>query len=132
MAIFPLRPTRQKVPENVQVVADLDKLISEPVAFRFQGKVHLIKPMDVKTFLKTCNELTRLDDLRSKKEIANKELIDAYANLFCAVCDTISIADVYEMTQAQVSALLQQILECVTGKGHLSGEKKTQLSPKIP
>ena len=127
MGVFSLKPTRKV--ENVQVVADLDKLIAEPIAFRWNGKVHTIKPLTTKQFFKVTQELAEVDLMARKvKEdrdsVTAERLMEMYANLFASVCDTIGKREVAEMQQAQIGALLNLVIECVTGKVHASDEKK--------
>lgn len=129
MSVFKLRPARQAVPENTRVVVDLDRLACEPVGFRFQGKIHEIKPMSTARFLKACNELASIQTLIKSDSITEEQVVEAYSKLFEAVCDTITTKDLYEMTIHQRGALTQQILEIIHGKS-FSEEKKSPMNPE--
>lgn len=116
---------------DVRIVTDLDRMVSDPVGFRWNGKVHIIKPMSNEVFLGVFNELARMDAIN--QEIIKGATIDrdgitlAYASLFGIVCDTIKLKDVRQMTNAQMTGLFKEIMECVTGKAHAEvSQKKTQ------
>jgi hypothetical protein len=126
MGLFNTKPAREAATKNV--VADLDKLIAEPVAFRFNGKAHLIKPITTAEFFKITSELAKMDALRKKDTIDNVELIDAYVGLLTAACDTLKREDIENMTQAQVGALFQLVLDCVTGRSFGASEEKKNTS----
>lgn len=131
MSLAFLRPARQQRIEDSKVLVDLDRLVSESVGFRLNGKVHTIKPMTTETFFKVANELAKLSVLRSETEVDQKAVIGGYISLFESVCDTISKKDVYQMSQPQIAALFQQILNCITGTAYRDDEeKKTPLPPQ--
>lgn len=121
-------PTRDSFNEYVPVVVDLDRMISRTVAFRFMGRIHKINPMTQENFLKVVNGLARLDALRTRKDITLDDARKEYANLFTKCIDSISYDDVKMMTEAQISALLKQIIDCVTGTAHADPEKKNSLN----
>lgn len=120
MGLLNLKPARTQHTESVDPIIDLDALIAEPVAFRWQGKTHLVRPMDTKTFFKITNEMSRIQSMIGKDH-SNEQVVEAYARVFGTVCDTITKRDVYNMTQAQVGALFQMIMDCVSGRA----QKKT-------
>lgn len=133
-----LRPARtQAVPDNVRVVADLDKLVAEPIGFRLNGKVHVIKPITTRTFLLVSQKLGELDILRAKisktGEISEREIVERYHAVFQSCSDTMTKDDIRDMTHSQRAALLQVILECIGGKAHVQSaeesEKKNALNP---
>lgn len=121
MGLFPLKPARSQAMPDVEPFVDLDALIAEPVAFKWNGHAHFVRPIDTKTFLKVTNEMAKIDALMKAEKVSHKEVVLAYAGLFSSVCDTITLQDVYKMTPAQTGALLQMILSCVGGKA----QKKT-------
>jgi hypothetical protein len=126
--LFKLTPARQAIPsDDTRVIVDLDRVVNDPVGFRWKGKVHLIKPMDTKTFLKVTNELAGLEALRKKPEkVSQKEILLAYWKVFHAAVGTISWADIQDMTLPQIGILTSQIMECVSGKAYAdSAQKKT-------
>lgn len=129
MNLFNLR-TGKKLDGPVAIVSDLDKMISEPIAFRLHGKVHSIKPLSVKEFYKYSNALARLNGLRDKDQVGKDDLIDSYFVLFSSVIDSFTIKDLENMTQVQVSALFQLILDAVRGRAYTDEEeeKKKPLS----
>lgn len=122
MSLFKLKPARESAKSSV-LVADLDKLITERVAFKFGGQTHYINPITTAEFFKVTSEMAKLDSLKVQKEVSAKELIDSYTALIGSVCETITRDHISSMTQAQVGALFQLVLDCVTGKAY--AEKKT-------
>lgn len=109
---FRFRPAREAATE--QVVADLDSLIVKPTPFRFNGKIHHIKPISTEVFFSIVNEIAHMETLRKKDDITAEELIDGYTRLIGSACDTIKRHDIENMTQAQVGALLQLVLDVVS------------------
>lgn len=121
---------------DARIVTDLDRLLAQPVGFRWKGKTHFIKPMSNAVFLNTLNELASLSNLFKDGRTNTKVVVQAYAKLFRNVCDTITEKDVGEMSQAQIMALFRLVNNCVTGEAQVEGEKKTQdeskASPSTP
>lgn len=117
-------PTRQK--HKAELVADLDALVNDPVAFKVLGKEHIIEPISAVEFFKYTNAYAKLWNLTEGKTITleGDKLIDAYHELFSAVCKTITRKDIEAMSQAQIGALFQVISDTVTGRYHVD-QKKT-------
>lgn len=113
---------------EVRIVVDLDRLVSEPMGFMLHGQARRIKPMTQETFLRVTNEIAALDMLRLKRDFDPEKLRKAYLSLFEKACEPITDADLKRMTDAQIGALVQNIIECVTGRAQASGEKKTLAS----
>lgn len=132
--IFKLKPARSQAIDNNQMVADLDALIAKPIYFRWNGKAHEIKPISTKEFLVLTEKLNQMDQLRKQAEIPMDDLVDSYSDIISVVCDSIQRSDILSMTQAQVSALFQLILDCMTGKAQVDIEKKKNqvISEKPP
>jgi hypothetical protein len=107
---------KNKLNIESEVIADLDAMLSSNVAFKFKGKVHVLKPIDLETFMLATEAMARADALLKKKEISYNECVQQYVDIICSVCDTISKEDIEQMTIAQVSALLNLVLETISGK----------------
>lgn len=118
------RPARDNGNE-VKVIVDLDRLISQSVGFMLHGKVRRVKPMTMDTFLFVTNELAALDVLRQQKTHDYVGLRKAYAKLIKRACEPISDHEIKLMTDPQIAALIQHIIDCVRGNGQMSAEKKT-------
>lgn len=120
---------------QAKVIADLDALISEPIAFKFGGRVHLIQPIQTSEFFVITNKLAKMDLLRAKSEISKEELLKAYEDVICSACKTIKPKDIASMTQTQLAAIFQLILDCLTGKAYIESEdekKNSQMKkPKL-
>jgi len=133
MKLFTTRQLGQKdVKEEPLIVADLDQIICEPVAFKFGGKAHYLKPVSTKEFLKVTEVFAKMEKLGKENKYTVEELVDVYADLISSLCDTIGKKELLTMSQIQVGALFQLILDHVTGK-NLSEEakKKHQQMAKV-
>lgn len=131
MSLFSLKAKTQE--STAQIVSDLDALVAEPIAFRFQGKVHEIKPISTLELLKFTNAFAGLQELNGKSDaITVEELVDAYTQVISSVCPSITFEHVKDMTQAQVAALFQLVMDSVVGKAHVQPDsedaKKKQMS----
>lgn len=118
---------------DLEVVSDLDSIVSKSVGFRFEGRIHEIKPLSVQEFIYAANALAACDDLlaRSKKgeRMTEDMLLDAYAGVFAVMTESIDRDCVARMTIAQVGALYSLVLECVMGKAVFHAEKKSTNEP---
>ena len=113
-------------------VADLDAIVADPVPFRFKGKIHILKPIELDNFLRFANAQAEIMRTTGDKEskISTEELAKRYHRVFSAVCDTITVKDVMSMEQVQIAALYQLVIDMVTGQVDMGdGKKKRQ---KIP
>lgn len=129
MSLFNIKTGKPVEIPEAQVVSDLDAMIAHPIAFRLHGKIHQIKPISVKEFYAFANAIAGIGALEKEEKITTAQVVDLYTRIICSVCDSISRKDVEAMTQAQCGALLQLIVEAVTGKAQVeagagSGEKK--------
>ncbi len=116
MSGFKLWPNRNDRSSKEEVVADLDAMIADPVAFRFQGKRHLIKPISTVEFLKYVRASVRVANTLKSDKVSKDDVIDSAFDVVASVCDTIRRKDLESMTEAQVGALLALISKCVTGE----------------
>jgi len=125
---------KKKKAEAPAIVADLDQIVAKPVGFRLGGKTHTINPISTKEFWTLSNALVELWALRDAKEVTPDELIDKYHGLVATVCPSIKRSDIEGMTQAQVAALYQLIMDAATGRAQAAQEaseaaqKKTLVS----
>ena len=124
MSLFSLK-AKAAQPTAV-IVSDLDALIAEPIAFRLQGEVHEIKPVSTVELLKFTNAFARLQALNeSSGTLSVADLVDAYTQVISSVCPTITRAHVEGMTQSQIAALFQLVIESVMGKAHVAPSVET-------
>lgn len=135
MGLFQMRPSRaQAAIRDQDIVLDLDKLVSEPQAFRWRGRAHEIKPITTKTFFVLMNKIAGLDNLKGP-DMTEAQFIDAYTEVFGSVCDTLHQKDVEDMTNPQRAALMTFILDCVKGRAQADGyveKKKAVMTAQTP
>ncbi len=123
MGLFRIKDARESA-SGARVIADLDALIAEPVAFRFQGKTHLIKPISTAEFLKFLEASTKIGEVISNKESKPDDIVGAYYKIVSSVCDSFTLQEVKALTEAQAWALFRVIVETVKGKTYGDPEKK--------
>ncbi len=112
-----------------EVIADLDALIADPVSFKMHGKTHTIKPVTTKEFMQFTNAYALFWEMKDKETVTPDELIDRYFDLISPICDSVKREDIANLTQAQVGALFNLVIEVVTAKAHVdTAQKKTSLS----
>lgn len=138
MGLFQFRPSReaaeakQRELERSPLLADLDKLVSDPQVFRWDGRRHEIKPITVENFTKITAALSRIQNLTTEQSDNGDEIFDAYVALFSLVCDSIGREEVKRMEIPQRGALLQLILDCIRGRAQADNQgtekKKTQVT----
>jgi hypothetical protein len=116
-----LWPTRTQS-KSTNLIADLDSMIIEAVEFKLHGKIHKIKPVSNIEFFKFTNAYANLWDATNKKALPPEKIIAGYFEIISSVCDSVTLKDVQQMTNAQVGALVQLIMDQVTGR---LDEKKT-------
>lgn len=109
---------REKFKKNssVEVYADLDKLIEEPLKIMVLGKVRTIKPMTVKEFYKLTNALARFHATKTSDGETMEEVIGSYYEVISSVSDDFTLEDIKQMSQAQVGALYSIIVDHAHGR----------------
>lgn len=123
-----LMPARKKEFESTKVVADLDKMVAQRVAFKWNGRTHFINPISTESYLKfvdaSANITKCFQQIQDGVPINKHDLYKQYGEIFHLVCETISVEQVYDMTQHQVAALMGLITECVSGKIFVKEEEE--------
>jgi hypothetical protein len=108
-------PTRDK---NVEIYADLDKVLEEPLYFRCGGKVHKLKPVTLEYFYKFTNANVKFFDLKSDEQVTPESVVDIYYEVVSSICDTISKEDIKELGYMKIGLLYNLISEHVHGRSH--------------
>jgi len=121
---------RSKIDESVDVLADLDALVDEPVYFKLAGKTFKIKPVKTEQAFIAYQQFARLDALMKKKEISMTEAINVYGDLFESVIEKFDRKIVKDMTQSQCGALLKLIFDSVSGVAQADAKKKSEDGPE--
>jgi len=125
-----LLPTRQA---SQGPIADLDAIVAEAVPFKFQGRVHFIKPITLREFLKFTQANSEFHQrLSSDGAITSDQLADEYEKVIGSVCDTIKKKHILQMEQAQVAALYQLVIDAVTGQVKTPEDEGKKKRLRIP
>lgn len=125
-------PARQKSKDQLPIeVADLDAMLVDPVSFVLHGKTHVINPLSVEQFARVTLALEKLYGLQAESDVTAEKLIDRYFDLISTCCATVSKDDIANMSQYQIGALLEIILNTITGK-IFSDSGKKKLNHPVP
>jgi hypothetical protein len=125
--------SRSKEQEAGIVVRDFDKLVAQPVSFKLHGKVHTLNPVTVQEFWAFTEAMIKIQNLSTKPDVSVADLTEAYLSIFKSACPTITLKDVENMTQPQVAALLQFVVDTIKGASQVEDydpQKKNHQSPK--
>lgn len=123
-------PTRSKAKQRIEqggtsrIVADLDKIKSEPVGFYLFEKLHVIRPLSVEEFFGYVEKYVDLMDLKKEVDVKPEELINRYYQCFSKVIPTLKKSDVENMTQQQCAALYELVMDTITGRVFTDEKKK--------
>lgn len=113
--------------ESGEIVRDLDAIVGKSIFFRLHGKMREIKPITTEAYLIYVNSLSLLYSMKDKDGLTTDELLNSYYSLVKSVCDDFTMDDIKQMSQQQIGALFQLILDTITGTAHADVEKKSLL-----
>jgi len=102
---------------EAKLVSDLDRMIAESIAFKLHGKVHRINPITVEEFYRFTKAFSIVSGMKPDS-LSPAETLTMYHEVISSVAPTVTKKDIEDMTQAQVGALLQLVIEAVTGKAY--------------
>jgi hypothetical protein len=111
--------------QGFEIVTDLDAILVKTVAFRFQGRTHVIPPVKNEEFFRAMNALARLDVLKKQDVISPEDLLEAYSDLFRITFPSITREYLERMSPHQLGVLFNLVIECIMGKTHVDTEKKS-------
>lgn len=124
MSLFSIKPKNFVQPSAASIVSDLDALIAEPISFRLHGEIHSINPISTIELLRFTNAFARLKVLNETSgTLSVDDLIGAYTEVISSVCPSITRKHIESMTQSQIAALFQLVLDSVMGKAHVAPEQ---------
>lgn len=119
---------KQKNKESRTVVADLDAMLVEPVAFTLHGKEHVIAPITTEQSFRIANNLVKYQDLMKKEGLTSDEVIDGYWEIVQVVAPSLTRKDIETATERQLGSLFSLIVRSYTGE--LFTEKK-KIAPEM-
>ena len=126
-----LMPARTQALGSARGIADLDAMLVEPVGFKLLGRDHVMRPLSVEQFFRVTTKWAELEAIRADKEINVEALLDKYHEIISAAVPTVKREDMDKMSMQQIGAVLQLVVETVTGKIFATEEKKTLLSTRL-
>lgn len=111
-----------------KLIANLDAILVEPVAFQLHGKQHVIKPLTTEQFMKFSAAYGQMYGLRSQKDFDNQEFGNVCFELIHSVVDSITRSDFDKMANHQMAGVITIIIETVTGKMFGDNDEKKKIN----
>lgn len=122
---------REKKPRANVPVIDLDAICETEQYVQLHGKTHVIKPVLLEEFYALANAWAGIQMLTKEEKVTHKQMVDAYYSVIMPICPSITVEDLQKCTAAQLSALLQLVIDHQNGR-QIDEKKKTALpTPKI-
>lgn len=114
--------------DELVVVTNLDAIKSRTIGFRFNGKIHKIKPLPVDKYIEATFAMAGIADIvaNKKKLKSESQLLDAYEGIFSILCPSVTRADLNNMSVQQIGALYNTVLEQIMGRDQFEAQKKSQ------
>jgi hypothetical protein len=113
-----LMPSRDEK-RRVNLIADLDDLISQPIGFKYLGKEYIIEPMTTHNFMIVSRALQDLENVlkdKNNEDFNEDDIYQAYYDFISTLCPRISISDIRKAKIAQLHALLNLMIRHITGQ----------------
>lgn len=113
--------------EEFVVVTNLDAIKTRTIGFRFNGKIHKIKPLSIEKYAEATAAMAAIGELiMSKKRIKSEaQLLDAYQAIFSVICPSVTRDDLENMSVQQIGALYNTVLEHIMGRDQFEAQKKS-------
>lgn len=109
--------------KEVEMIADLDAILVEPVSIKLHGQTHILNPLSVEQVLVFSNKYTVFNDVLTKEKPDADKIINGYFDLIHSVIPTITKEDIEKADQKQLGSLFGLIVRTFTGE--IFTEKKT-------
>lgn len=110
--------------KSIRLVTDLDAILADPVAFRFNGKTHYIRAVTTKEFYQFMDSYQGIVDTLNDPMATRGAIVKSAHSVVSSVCDSITLDDVMQMNHLQVKALFKLIIQSVSGSEIEIDEKK--------
>lgn len=116
---------KKKGPE-IKGLQDLDAMLNESVAIKFQGKTHIIKSPTNEAFYRFSKGMLRLQNLK-EESISTEEFIQIYSDIIIPIVPSLTKKEIGKLSVIQANTLFNLIVELVLGKkvSQSSEEKKS-------
>lgn len=109
------------------VIADLDAMLVEPVAFKLHGKEHIIKPITFEQHLRITQGFNEFNAMLGKPGLKPDDIVDGYLKLVQVAVPTMTKEDVEQAEQSQLASVFSLIVRSYTGELFADQEKKKTL-----
>ena len=133
--MFKLKPARPEYEPQVKIISDFDSILSEQVGFKFRGVTHILKPVDVKNFMKMTlayqNLLKMIQNRSEGNPLTEDEVFERYFDLISPIVPSISYPEIRGMSLVMLNNLVNLVFRQLSGDPtlHETAEKKNPLNP---
>ncbi len=100
---------------TIEVVTDLDAILTRQVAFRFQGRTFTLDPLDTTQFFLAVNAIAECEKARQREKLPDTDLLDLYYGVFKHVCPQIKRKMLDGMKVQQVVMLFNTVCRFIMG-----------------
>ncbi len=107
---------------------DLDAMLTERVAFKVLGKIHVLEPLSTEKFYKFVKSISVINSLK-ENSVTAEEFINVYADILEPIIPTLTKKDIRKLTVQQANGIFNFVIETVLGKQHLTDNEKKTLNP---
>ena len=123
----PARAEAQELQSEDHVLCDLDAVLTTRVTFIFRGKTHAILPITTERFFDFWQQVAEFQDTNQKTPDAVNR---SYFKMLHAVCESVTMDDVRDMTVIQKANLLKHLVAKIVGNTDAlnNAEKKSPLT----
>jgi len=124
-------PARAEAEDGVELIADIDAIIEKTLSFKFMGRIHKLKSLDLENFMVWSNAWASMFELKNK-ETTEEETLQKYHEVIASMCDTITIDDLKKAEQPQIAALFGLVIDHALGKDRAKEfEKKKTMTATL-
>jgi hypothetical protein len=127
MSLFFKKPQAEVKPSVV--LRDFDALVADAVSFKLHGKIHVMNPVTVLEFWKFSESMAQIQLLATQEGVTIDSLTEGYLGIFQSVCPSITLEDVKNMTQPQIGALLQFVVDTIKGASQVEEYQAQKKNP---
>lgn len=107
------------------LIADLDEIVQGKSRIKLHGKFHQVNPILVEEFFALSGAFAKIRAIEEAEKPSLEDLIDGYYSIIFPTIPTIAKDDLRECSHSQLAALLQTVLNHITGG--LTPEKKKEI-----
>lgn len=121
-------PARAEAEDGVELIADIDAIIEKTLSFKFMGRIHKLKNLDLENFMIWSNAWASMFELKDKKDVSEDETLKKYHEVISSMCDSITIGDLKKAERPQIAALFGIVIDHALGKDRTKDYQKKKMT----